>query len=191
MMYSVRSAQYENKEYAMSDQILQKVSGDMDPFKKIAMKIPGFDGFIKRSEYRDADKLLRDTISRETDKQNQRVAELQRDFISQGQIEYVDDLEAASVKLRTFSDRVHFAARGYAGLFDAVKINEPELQVVYQYDAAMLDQLDETTRAIDNVQASIGSDGLPAAIRNLRGVTQALIDSFDQRAEVMKGIAKK
>jgi hypothetical protein len=175
----------------MSDQIIQKVSGDMDPFKKIAMKIPGFDGFIKRSQYRDADKLLRDTISRETDKQNQRVSELQRDFISQGEIQYVDDLEAASVKLRTFSDRVRFAARGYAGLFDAVKINEPELQVVYEYDAAMLDQLDETTRAIDNVQASIGSDGLPAAIRNLTSVTQALIVSFDQRAEVMKGITKK
>jgi hypothetical protein len=175
----------------MSDQILQKVSGDMDPFKKIAKKIPGFDGFIKRSEYRDADKLLRDTISRETDKQNQRVSELQRDFISQGEIQYVDDLEAASVKLRTFSDRVHYAARGYAGLFDAVKINEQELQVVYEYDASLLDQLDETTRAIDNVQASIGSDGLPAAIRNLRSVTQALIEAFDKRAEVMKGLAKQ
>ncbi|MBP1693488.1 MAG: uncharacterized protein H6Q37_1371 [Chloroflexi bacterium] len=175
----------------MSDQILQKVSGDIDPIKKIAMRIPGFDGFIKRSEYRDADKLLRETIARDAEKQNQRISELQRDFISQGQIEFVDDLEASNVKLRTFTDRVRFATRGYAGVFDAVKINEPELAVVYQYDAAMLDQLDEVTRAVDNVESSIGSEGLPAAIRNLRTVSQALIDTFDQREDVMKGIAKK
>jgi hypothetical protein len=175
----------------MSDQILQKVSGDMDFFKKIAKRIPGFDDFIKRSEYRDADHLLRMTIVREVDEQNQRISELQRDFIAQGDIAYVDDLEASAVKLRTFSDRVRFAARGYAGLFDAVKVNEAELTTVYQYDSAMLDQLDEVIRAIDNVAASIGSDGLPAAIRNLRSVSQSMIDVFDKRSEVMRGLVTK
>lgn len=173
----------------MSDQILQKVSGDMDPLKKIAMRIPGFDDFVRRSQYRDADKLLRETIAREAEKQNQRVSELQREFISQGEILYVDDLEASSVKLRTFADRIRIATRGYAGLFDAVKVNEKELETVYQYDAAMLDQLDNVIRAVDNVQSSVGTDGLPAAIRHLRTVSQDMIDTFDRRQEVMKGIA--
>jgi hypothetical protein len=175
----------------MSDQILQKVSGDLDFFKKIANRIPGFDDFVKRSEYRDADKLLRTTIAKEAEEQTQRISELQRDFISQGEITYVDDLEASAVKLRTFADRIRFAARGYAGLFDAVKINETELATVYQYDAAMLDQFDEVKRAVENVAASVGSDGLPAAIRNLRTVSQAMIDTFDKREEVMKGLATK
>ncbi len=173
----------------MSDQILGKVGDDMDIFKKIGMKIPGFDDFMKRSQYRDADKLLRETISRETDLQNQRISELQRDFISQGEIAMVDDLEAVTVKLRTFSDRVRIATRGYAGLFDATKTNEKELASVYAYDAAMLDELDDLARAIDNVQASVGSDGLPAAIRNLRTISQTLIETFDKRVEVMKGIS--
>jgi hypothetical protein len=175
----------------MGDQIFDKVSGDIDFFKKIADKVPGFSGFVKRSEYRDADKLLRDSIAADVDKQNQRIAQLQRDFINQGEIKYMNDLEAASVKLRTFSDRIRFAARGYAGLFDTVKINEAELATVYQYDATLLDQVDNVTHAIDNVEASIGSDGLPAAFRNLITVCQALIDAFDQRQEVMKGIAKQ
>ena len=173
----------------MSDQILGKVGDDMDVFKKLGMKIPGFDDFMKRSKYRDADKLLRDTISRETDRQNQRISELQRDFISQGEILYVDDLEAVTVKLRTFSDRIRIATRGYAGLFDATKTNEAELASVYGYDAAMLDKLDEIARAIDTVLASVGGDGLPAAIRNLRTLSQELIETFDKRVEVMKGIA--
>jgi hypothetical protein len=173
----------------MSDQILQKVSGDIDPVKRIALKVPGFDGFIKRSEYRDADKLLRETLVKEAEAQNQRISQLQRDFISQGEIANVDDLEASSVKLRTFTDRVKFATRGYAGVFDPVKKNEPELAAVYQYDAAMLDQLDNVTRAVDNVEASVGSDGLPAALRNLRSVAQEMIDTFEKREDVLKGIA--
>jgi hypothetical protein len=42
---------------------------------------------------------------------------------------------------------------------------------------------------VDNVEASIGSDGLPAAIRNLSSLAQQSVDTFNQREEVMKGIA--
>jgi len=173
----------------MSDQILEEVGGDMDIFKKLGSKIPGFKEMIERSEYRDADKLLRDTIAKAAEQENMRVSDLQRQFISAGEIAYVDDLEAASVKLRTFADRVRFAARGYAGLFDPTKVNTEELTAVYQYDSAMMDQLDTVTRAVDNVQASIGTDGLPAAIRNLESAAQLMLDTFSKREEVMKGIA--
>ena len=66
----------------------------------------------------------------------QRVSALQREFISSGEIAWVDDLESAAIKLRTFADRVRRASRGYSGLFDAVKINEEELAQLYTYDAA-------------------------------------------------------
>lgn len=171
----------------MSDQIYDKVDSDLDPFKKIASKIPGFGGYIERQKRRDSDKLLRETIADRFDQQYQRISSLQRDLISEGEIGYVDDLEASAIKLRTFSDRVRRATRGYSGLFDAVKINEEELALLYQYDAQMLDLVDEVSRAIDNVEASIGSDGLPASIRNLKSVSQQCIDVFNRREEVILG----
>ena len=169
----------------MSDQIFDKVSSDLDPFKKILSYIPGFKGYMERQKRRDSDKLLRDTVANRFEQQWQRISALQREFISAGEIAYVDDLEAAAIKLRAFIDRVRRATRGYSGLFDAVKINENELAKIYQYDAAMLDLSDEVGRAVDNVQASIGSEGLQAAIRNLVSVTQQCIDVFDRRAEVV------
>jgi hypothetical protein len=163
------------------------VTEDMDPFKRILSKIPGFKGYMERQNRRDADKLLRDTIADRFEQQWGRVSALQREFISSGDIQYVDDLEAAAIKLRTFADRVRRATRGYSGLFDAVKINEDELYRLYEYDAAMLGLVDEVARAIDNVEASIGSDGLLAALRNLKSVTQRSIDTFDLREEVVLG----
>jgi len=39
--------------------ILDRVSGEEDFLTKIIKKIPGFKGYIKRTERREADKILR------------------------------------------------------------------------------------------------------------------------------------
>lgn len=169
----------------MADDLAGKVTEDMDIFKKIASKIPGFSGYIERQSRRDADKLLRETLFARFRELEGRVSALQREFIGQGEIQYVDDLEAAAIKLRTFADRIRTASRGYSGLFDAVKINEQELARIYQYDAAMLDLVEQLDRAIDHVAESVGSDGLDAAIRNLEGKTRDAIEVFNRRDEVV------
>lgn len=170
----------------MTDQYYEKVSADIDPFKKILSVIPGFKGYIERQKRRDSDKILRETVANRFDQQWQRISALQRDFINQGELQYVDDLEAAAIKLRTFIDRIRRARRGYSGLFDAEKINEKELALLYQYDASLLEMSDLVASAIDNVEASVGSDGLPAAIRNLTSVSQQCIDAYNRRDEAMR-----
>jgi hypothetical protein len=140
---------------------------------------------MERQSRRDADKLLRDTIADYYDEQWQRISSLQRQFISAGEIQYVDDLEAAAIKLRQFIDRIRRAPRGYSSLFAAVKINEAELTQLYVYDAAMLDMVDEVSTAIDNVEASMGSDGLVAAIRELTNIAQQCVDVYNRRSEVV------
>jgi len=173
----------------LTDQLFGKVSSDIDPFKKILSFIPGFKGYIERQKRRDADKLLRDTIADRVEEKWARISALQRDFISRGEITLVDDLEAAAIKLRTFADRIRRAPRGYSSLFEAVKINEEELAQIYQYDSSMLELTESVGRAIDNIEASIGTDGLAAAIRNLVTITQQCIDVYNRRDEVVTGAA--
>ena len=172
----------------MSD-ILQRVSDEQDIFKKLLAKIPGFKGYIERGDRRMSDKLLREQVASEFENLYQQISSLQRDLINQGEIEYIDDLEASVLKLRQFIDRVKTASYGYAGIFDAIKIKEEELDQVYQYDYALLALSDEVRSAIDNVETSIGTEGLDAAIRHLTAVSQECVDAFNKRSEVMKGIA--
>jgi len=169
----------------LKNQIFSKVTSDMDLFKRIASKIPGFNGYMERQSRRDSDKLVRDLIFNRFRELEGRVSKVQRDFISQGQITLVDDLEATAIKLRTFADRVRTAERGYSGLFDAVKVNEEELARLYEYDAAMLELVDEVSSALDNVEASVGSDGLPAALRHLETTARLCVETFDRREEVL------
>jgi hypothetical protein len=173
----------------MSD-IFERVLSEQDPIKKILAKIPGFKGYIERGDRRMSDKLLREKVADEFEALYQRISSLQRDLISQGELNYVDDLEASALKLRQFIDRVRTASYGYAGIFDAIKIKQEELAQVYQYDYALLALSDEVRSAIDNVEASIGTEGLDAAIRHLTSVSQQCVDAFNKRSEVMQGITE-
>jgi hypothetical protein len=171
----------------MSD-FFEKVSSQMDPFKKLASYIPGFSGYVERQNRRDADKLLRDTVARRFEEHWSRASNLQAEMVGKGMLTFVDDMEKAALALRTFIDKISGAARGYSGLFDAVKINEKELEAIYQFDAAFFDLGDQIKNALDNVEASMGDEAaLPAAIRNITSLARLAVETFDRRSEVVTG----
>jgi hypothetical protein len=174
----------------MSD-FFEKVSSQVDPFKKLLGYIPGFSGYIERQNRRDADKILRDTVARRFEELWGRASNLQAELVNSGMIKYVDDMEKASIALRTFVDKITTAARGYSGMFDAVKINEKELEAIYQFDVAFFELGDQVSRGLDNVEASLGDESaLPAAIRNITSLARLAVETFERRSEVVTGSGK-
>jgi len=169
-------------------ELFDKISSDEDPITKLLSKIPGFSGYVERKERREADKLLREQIAKLFEVYRVRVGELQEEFASAGELSYLDDLEKAAMKLQTFIDKVSNAEYGYSGFFDAVKINEEVLAKIYQFDLALLDLGDEISAGIENVTASVDTDGLPAAIRHLVGLTRDLVTTFEGRDEILVAI---
>lgn len=167
---------------------LGKITAGDDLLGKIRNTVAGFVGYLDRENRREADKLLRATIAQRYEQQWSRISALQRQMIEGGQIDQVDLMEAAAIKLRGFVDRVKTASYGYAGFFDAVRINSTELQKVYAYDLQMLEEVATIASAIDNVEASLGSDGLPAAIRHLTTLSQDVVDAYDRRDEVLLAV---
>jgi hypothetical protein len=168
--------------------LYDKVTEGQDPLTKLISKIPGFSGYIEKNSRRAADKLLREQISSVYTELWKRVGNLQQDLASSGELEHLDELETAATKMQTFIDKVSNAAYGYAGFFDAIKIKEDELAKIYQFDAALLEMSDEVGRAIDNVETSIGGDGLPAATRHLVSLSRDLVSTFESRHEVVVAI---
>lgn len=169
----------------MSD-ILQRVTSQQDAFTKLLSKLPGFKGYIARADRRAADKLLRETISEKFQAVWVRLSGIQRDLVVSGHIDVLDEIEVGAIRLRQFIDRVKTAAYGYSGFFDSVKINEAELDMVYQYDLTLVTLADEVNAAVDNLEASIDTDGFPASIRNLSQKAQDCLDAFNQRSELIK-----
>ena len=164
---------------------LDKITAGDNLIGKIRNFLAGFVGYVDRENRREADKMLRLTVAQRFEEQWERIAELQRRLIKENQLESVDDLEEAAIKLRAFVNRVRSASYGYSGLFDAVQINSKELAQIYEFDVALLEGADQISNAIDNLGASLGSDGFPAAVRNLVTLSAEVISAFDRREEVI------
>ena len=169
-------------------ELFDKVSGQMDVFKKLASHIPGFSGYVERQNRRAADKLLRESVAARFEELWTRTSEIQTSMIGEGMISLMDEMEQAAIKLRTFADKIKTASYGYAGFFDAVKIKEEELTQLYQFDLAFYDVAEQIGHALDNVEASMGDEeGLKAAIRNLIGLTREAVTTFERRYEMING----
>lgn len=165
---------------------MDKVTEGKDLLGKVQNFVSGFVGYYDRERRRDADKLLRDTVADRYEEHWDRVSAIQARMIGAKMLEIVDDVEVAAIKLRTFVDRVRGAPRGYAGFFDAVRINQDELESLYQYDLGLLDFSDQVAEAVDGLEAAITDpDNMPAAIKNLVDVADQASRAYDRRSEAI------
>jgi len=166
--------------------LIETVAAALGGFEKLVKKIPGYKGYKEKEVRREADKLLRIQVAQGLDDQRKRLSELQVQLLGQGQIEFVDDLERAVMKLQLLTDRVKTASYGYAGLFDAVKVKEEQLEALYDFDNRMLDYVDEVAGEIDKMSSTISSrEGIGEAIGDLVASTEEANLTFGHREEVI------
>ena len=170
----------------MSD-LFETVKGGQDIFKKLLSYIPGFSGYIERTNRRAADKLLREQVALKYNELAARTSRMQKDIADAGQIDFLDEIDSVGLKLRTFADRIKNASYGYSGFFDAVKINEKELEKIYTFDMAFFTLAEQISSGLDNVETAIAGDGLKAAIRAVNDLARQAGETYDRRYETIIG----
>jgi hypothetical protein len=165
------------------------VSEGMGGFEKLVSKIPGYKGYKEKEMRREADKLLRDHIYGVLTEQRRRIEDIQGELGIE-HIEYVEQIGKSRRRLQTLADTVHTAAYGYAGLFDAVKVKEEELDALYAFDDDLLIQSDAIAERIDSLQAAIDNgESLKGAIRDLTETITELQSLYNRRKDVIIGRA--
>lgn len=165
---------------------LGTVESSLGGLEGLARKIPGYGGYKEKELRREADRLLRSELASRFDDQRKRISELQHQLISQAKIEFLDDLERAAMKLQLLIDRIKTASYGYAGLFDAVKVKEEQLDALYAFDNQMLGFVDEVAADVDQVTSAItAGEGIGDAIGTLVGTADEANQTFGHREEAI------
>jgi hypothetical protein len=166
--------------------LLGVVGAALGGLEKLIGKIPGYKGYKDKEMRREADSLLRTQVALAFEDQRRRLSELQVRLVSQAQLEHIDQLERAAMKFQLLIDRIKTASYGYAGLFDAVKVKEEQLDALYDFDNKMLDYADEVADDIDRVTTAIGArEGLEAAVADLIETIEDANRTFGHREEVI------
>ncbi|MBK8048857.1 MAG: hypothetical protein IPK16_18085 [Anaerolineales bacterium] len=170
----------------MSDQFVEYAKSQMGVIERLLKGLPGIGGYIDKELRRDADKRVRDGLAQLLDQDKAALLEVQNKLLNSGGLLFMDDLDGAIVKLQTLIDRVKTASYGYAGFFDAQRIKEPQLDALYRFDVAMVQEagvLGGAIEALRNAVADKSNIG-PTIDR----VTQTIADLgrlYDKRKEAI------
>ena len=150
--------------------------------------IPGYKGYRDKELRRDADRIMRQFVATRLDEQRKRLAAFQLQLVGAGQLDLLDDLDRAVQKLQILIDRMKTATYGYAGFFDAVKVKEKELDALYAFDNAMLNEVAKIATSVDQVAAALATrQNVYEAIAACAAAAQEANQTFDHRSEVILG----
>lgn len=170
--------------------LLDNIKNEMSGFEKLVSKIPGYKGYKEKEQRREADKLLREHIANRMRTVKTQLDNLQNDLIGAGKIDLLDETGSAATQLQTFIDRVRTAPYGYAGLFDATRIKEDDLDRVYEFDAALLGYADRIEGAVSRAREGLEGEDARALILMVRDLAREANSTLDERADVLRNTAQ-
>ena len=163
-----------------------KVTEALGGLEQLVAKIPGYKGYKEKEMRREADKLLREHLARQFEEQRRRIPDLQKQLINSGQVVLLDDLEEGVMKLQILIDRLKTASYGYAGFFDAVKVKEKQLDALYEFDNALMDEVPKVAAGINKVSETIAAkEGVAEAIADLVSTIHGVNETFSKRQDVI------
>jgi hypothetical protein len=118
--------------------------------EKLADAIPGVKDYREKEARRDTDKRFREYLAKRIDASRATLDEMKREQLNAGNLAELDDVDLLSQKLFRIANTIRHASYGYAGFFDQVKIQEAELDRIYQYDLSLVGDVEALENGLKN-----------------------------------------
>ncbi len=169
----------------------EKIVGDTGTLKNLLSKLPGLRGYMERGKRREADQLLRDTITG-------RLEQVRLNYSSAYQtvgrdiflaMDHAEPMGRADNLLMGLIGKIKDAPVGYASFFSAIKVDEEDLARLYAFDEQMLNHTDQIGAEVDALSKAVNDGGDLKG--SLNALTTALLEAneiFNSRQEVLNGI---
>jgi hypothetical protein len=158
---------------------------------RLTSLIPGFSGYLERSRRREADQILRETISSRLEQSRLKLSNIQQDMSANIvlAIDHAEALGRADTRLMGLIGKVKDAPQGYAGFFDAVKVKEDDLARIYGFDESMLGYCDQIDADVDALEKAVLDEGdIGGGIRDLDTTLREALAAFSSRQELLSGV---
>jgi hypothetical protein len=174
----------------MSD-LYSQMAEDRGALERLARRIPGFSGYLDRALRRTADRMVRDQLAGEIKMQIDRLAQIEKLLLDGGGLMYMSRTASAKTKIQTYHDRIKAASPGYSGFFEAVKVDEADMEALYRFDEMQFEFADRFRAALDALQAAATSkQGIDEAILALDSLSIEANNAFSRREEALTSLSK-
>jgi hypothetical protein len=170
--------------------IRERVEEDQGILKKIQSVIPGFRGYRKKEDLRDADRMLRMQVADKLGLQRRGLEECRGMLMQSYGSKELETLGGLIFTFKKIEGLVTHAEMGYSGIAADIQIKEDELDRLYEFDAAMLDHIASISASIDSLKNSLmaaDEQNSYKDLMNIKARITAFEDQFNRRMNVIQG----
>ncbi|MBW6517905.1 MAG: hypothetical protein K0A89_05330 [ANME-2 cluster archaeon] len=144
-----------------------KVEEDRGIVKQIELLIPGFHGYREREDIRAADSLLRQQLANKMKEINSIFEQCREELGRAMDLTLISNMGNIVKFSRLIENRIRHAEQGYTGISADFRIEEEELNTLYEWDLALLQTIDPIhTMAGELLNSILVDDG--TAFRKMR-----------------------
>mgnify|MGYP005834790229 CR=1 FL=1 len=173
----------------MSD-IRERVEEDRGILKKIQNYVPGFRGYRRREDLRDADRMLRAQLAQSLGRQRRGLEDCRELLAENFTSKNLGKVGGLIGRFKKMEGKVAHAETGYSGLVADIEIHEDELNRLYEYDANMIDLVSAMSSDISSLRQAVEAgdeDSAKAGLSDIKARIMEFEDQFNRRIRVIEG----
>lgn len=170
--------------------IRTRVEEDQGILKKIQMFVPGFRGYRRKEDLRDADKMLRMQLADKLKVQRRNLEDCRSLITKTYDSKPLEVLGGVISQFKKVESQVNFAEMGYSGISADIQIKEDELNTLYEFDAGLFGDVTMMAQSIGNLKLSLASKDDAKALVDLMEIKNRITefeDIFKRRMVVIEG----
>jgi len=170
--------------------IRDRVEEDRGILKKIQNYIPGFRGYRRKEDLRDADRMLRSQLAQRLSVTRRGLEECRGLLMQSYGSKELETLGGLINQFKKVEGLVAHAETGYSGLVADIQIKEEELDKLYEFDAAMLDHITAISASVDSLKNSLMAADETTSHKDLMNIRARITDfedQFDRRMRAIEG----
>lgn len=173
------------------EDLREKVKEDRGLIKKLELAIPGFRGYRKREDLRIADSLLRRQLANKLKNLGMEIEGCRRDMLRNKEIAELEDVARIINNVQLTENRVRHAEQGYTGISADYRIDEEELNNMYEWDLSLLDNIEKIKQSIESLRSAVlnnNSSDMRTCLLDIDTTIQQFNVLFDTRREKIAGL---
>jgi hypothetical protein len=169
----------------------EKAKSEMRLSERILAALPGFRGYKEKELRRESDRLIRNHLYQRLSEARKDLKEVFQKLSDHRLQEVLTDMDRFIMRFDRVAEKINHASYGYAGFFNVVKIDEPKLDKMVEFDNGLMDDVTkivEETSAFKKEVMGHDFDKVAAHIQTLNVMVEELEESFDGREEIIMGV---
>ncbi len=166
--------------------IREKIEEDRGVLKKIQLLIPGYEGYRRREDIRKADNLLRAQLSDKLKIARNDVEKLRRNLVYKYETKNLESVGNLLNYFQKIDAQIRHAEHGYSGISAAIRIEEDELNKLYEFDYSMAKIIEEIASETAKMEGITDSE-LPNKIEKIKGMLEEFEKTFKMRMVYITG----